>query len=680
MNVLIVDPSRTFHHLVGEVFGEIGVRPVAATCLAEARSVLESQPIGYICSSLHLQDGSGLDLCRELRKKPEHLYTPFLLLTSDPPAEVREAAFRVGATDIFEKVQIQALAVFLRRLCRQYERTLGNVLVVEDSPSQARFYAKALEAVGLTVDVAEDGQSAMEMITQWSYDLIALDLVLPGEYSGVALVNQIRRLPGDAGDAPILALTAFDQSARRVELFYLGVNDYVSKPVSAEELVARVRNLIQSSRALRELRAQYQTSRSENAAQLSHDPMTGLYNRWHFESQLAKALHLRREVLSLAVIDVLSLRQVNDACGREGGDVLLKEVAESLYAAFPEESCAYLGGARLGIFTLDPERRLQERITQFIAEMGRHPFHWHGADFVRKACAGLVLPFSENETVASLLDKADSACHTAGLHPEKPVLLFDMANEAGHAHQWQHGVNSSLQDALDHQEFLIFHQPMLPGRPGLAGGSEVLIRMRNKEGMLVLPSMLLPAAELYGIAPRLDRQVTQRVCRALAAQCFPGAFASINLSSLTVGDPGFVEFLKVELSQHAIPAQSLMFEIAEAAVLSNQETVWQFMRSLRALGCRVALDNFGAGLNTAGQLRDWAVDVLKLDGRYCRDLTTDVLNQSIVRAARDISLAANLLLSVQFVEEPAQQVWLESLKVDWLQGYAIAHPQPLTDV
>ena len=238
-----------------KLFADIGVHALACCSQAEASALLARERVAYVCSALHLEDGTGIDLCRALRRLDGHKYTPFLLLSSAAPAALLQDAFAAGVSDVFEKNDLPSMAGYLHRLCWQHEQLAGNVLIVEDSPAQAAYYADILRTRGLAVDICPDGRQAIERLAANRYDLVLLDLVLPGEYSGLMVANKIRRLPGDAGDVPIIAITAFDESSRRIELFYVGVNDYLAKPVAAEELVARARALIVASRALLDARS-----------------------------------------------------------------------------------------------------------------------------------------------------------------------------------------------------------------------------------------------------------------------------------------------------------------------------------------------------------------------------------------------------------------------------------------
>ncbi len=679
MNVLIVDPSRVFHHLVAEAFADLGVTPIAVTTLEEARGVLASQPVSYVCSSLHLKDGQGVDLCRELRRLPAHVFTPFLLLTADTPSSVREAAFQAGVTDIFEKVHLSELVMFLRRLARQYERTSGQVLVVEDSPSQAEFYAAALESVGLSADVVHDGVTGLEYLRQFSYDLLVTDLVMPGELSGLGLVSQVRRLSGEMGDIPILVMTAYDEPARRVELFYQGVNDYVAKPVSREELVARARSLIHTARALREVRASYRSAQSEIAFRITHDPVTELCNRWHFETLLAEAMAMREAGQSLALIDLSCLKLVNDAGGRDAGDSLLRQAGAALATCFADATCAHLEGARMALLLPPGDAAgVLARLDGFVQSLGEMPFPWRDELFARTAHAGLLHPLESATSAAEAMNMADSACRSAGRHAAAQAVRFDHDNAETADELQQKDAIAPLLDALHNWAFELHQQPLVPTRPGRQGGCEILIRMRAKDGSLILPGLFLPAAELYGIIPRIDRWVTSRSLEWLAgAGRHSVAYVSINLSGLTLTDTGFGAFLREELARTGANPAALQFEVTETAAIGDMPAAHRLLEDMHSLGCSVALDDFGSGLSSLGQLRNLKVDMVKIDGQFVRNLLESPVDQAIVRSICAVAQAAKMQTTAEFVESEAQARLLSEMGVDYLQGYAFGRPAPL---
>lgn len=255
LDILIVDNARLYHQIIAKTFAGSGLQPHFAESGAAALEMVDAGDYAVVCGAMHLPDMSGIELCRDLRRSAKGKVTPFILLTADAMPTFQQEAYGAGVTDMFEKRSLEPLVTMLQRLLANRRPIEGHVLVVEDNAAQAQYFVAVLSSIGLECDIATTAEEALAWLGTMQYDLVLMDIVLPGQMSGITLANQIRRLDGVRGDLPILAATAFDDLSRRIELFHIGVDDYVIKPVIAEELVARARNLIGHFRLLQSTRA-----------------------------------------------------------------------------------------------------------------------------------------------------------------------------------------------------------------------------------------------------------------------------------------------------------------------------------------------------------------------------------------------------------------------------------------
>ena len=285
MNVLVVDSVSLFHSILRETFKNTSINLVLCEGVDQGIKQLEQQEIDFICVSMHLTDGNGIDFARRVRENSKYHHAPIILFTSDEVDTLHKQALSSGITEVFHKQDVQQLVNFINRFTLQQQPFSARVLYVEDVFSQQKLVTKMFESYGMVVDAFESGEDAWEAYLLNDYDLVVTDVVLDGTMTGMALTNQIRRLDDVKGDVPILAITGFDDIPRRIDLFYLGVSDYVIKPVIEEELLARVRNLVQSSLHMRE--SVLQRKQAENAdalksnflANMSHElrtPMHGI--------------------------------------------------------------------------------------------------------------------------------------------------------------------------------------------------------------------------------------------------------------------------------------------------------------------------------------------------------------------------------------------------------------------
>lgn len=251
--VLLVDDSKIFQSLFTRLLADTNYEIKVCNSGREAIELISREYIDFVCSAMYLQDMEGIALCQEMRKLTHYVHKPFVLLTSVVQDQLLSDALPAGVTEIFHKNELEQLLAFIRRFAFSNGLIEGRILYVEDSRSQQEVVKSMLLRHGLTVSAHPSAESAMADFEANDYDLILTDIVLEGKMSGLALVNKIRRHIGDKGDTPILAVTAFDDASRRLELFNLGITDYLIKPVVNEELFVRISGIISRRRLLSKL-------------------------------------------------------------------------------------------------------------------------------------------------------------------------------------------------------------------------------------------------------------------------------------------------------------------------------------------------------------------------------------------------------------------------------------------
>ena len=245
MNILLVDHTAIYRDILQQALhGYRDLELTFASDAASARTLIPGREFHFVIVSRHLPDIDGVDFVRELRSSGQFLFEPIVLLTSSPTAELAAQAEQAGITEIFRKHDIDELVSFLRRFLGVYTPLRGRVLYVEDARDQRAALETQLRDWNLQVDAVDSAEAAWEAFRHKEYDLLICDIVLQGRMTGSRLVNRIRRTAGRKGDIPILAMTAFDSAAKRIELFHVGIDDYISKPVVLVELHARIHGIL----------------------------------------------------------------------------------------------------------------------------------------------------------------------------------------------------------------------------------------------------------------------------------------------------------------------------------------------------------------------------------------------------------------------------------------------------
>jgi len=348
MNILVVDHSKVFRALWHRLVLKAGHEPIMVATGEEGLNELKRRRVDLVCVSLTLPDTDGIEFCRSARKTRRGRHVPLILLTSTEDKSARMKAFEAGATDIHSKTDIEELFNQAARFVEEDEQRIsGRVLYVEDSSVVAHVMLKILERLGLEVDHYTSATEAYEAFGTHAYDLVVSDILVEGEMSGMGLVSRIREQFPDKARVPILAVSGMDDITRRMELFRLGVNDFISKPVIEEEVVARVSNLISNKQLFDQVRAQ----RRHLYELAMIDQLTGLYNRNSLAEFAKKAFSEANRhdfPLSLILIDVDHFKEINDTHGHLTGDEVLASLGEMLKNNCRDEDFAVrFGGEEL---------------------------------------------------------------------------------------------------------------------------------------------------------------------------------------------------------------------------------------------------------------------------------------------------------------------------------------------
>lgn len=421
--------------------------------------------------------------------------------------------------------------------------------------------------------------------------------------------------------------------------------------------------------------------------QATHDPLTGLVNRTGLDLQLEGLLQAVGEddrQHCLMYMDLDQFKIVNDTCGHAAGDELLRQVAALLSKHVRgHDVLARLGGDEFGVLLLDcpqqPALRIAEEMRQSVRD---YRFAWNDKMYAIGVSVGLVVVNSESESVERVLSAADTACYAAKDGGRNQVHLYRSdQGEAALRHGEMRWV-SRIHQALADDRFRLYVQPIVP----TAGGTEhheVLVRMLDRQGELVLPGAFIPAAERFNLMPEIDRWVISGVFTLIAEyrdQLVDGGYRfAINLSGGSVSDRETLDFIVDKLDQYQIPGEMISFEITETAAIDNLSSAGHFIRVLKRYGCRFALDDFGSGLSSFAYLKNLPVDFLKIDGAFVKDMVQDPIDLAMVQAINQIGHVMQLETIAEFVENQAVFDRLREIGVDYAQGFGVARPVPLTD-
>lgn len=425
--------------------------------------------------------------------------------------------------------------------------------------------------------------------------------------------------------------------------------------------------------------------------QALHDPLTGLANRRKFESEMKKLLakaqsnNIKHHLLYL---DLDQFKVVNDTCGHDAGDELLKQITDTLdRRTRKSDLLARLGGDEFGVLldSCDAEHALVVANNLRLA-VEDFRFGWQTQSFKIGVSIGIAEITGEESKASEVLSAADAACYAAKESGRNRVHFHEVNSSASATHQKEMQWISRIQAALDNDGFELYLQRIQKtGSLSVASNCyEVLLRMLGDEGEMIPPGAFFPAAERFNLASSLDRWVIDHVFEKLdALENSPNKpenlMLSINISGGSMTDDKLLERIGYLLDKSSLPANNFCFEVTETAAIANLTQAQEFLSTLRSKGCRIALDDFGSGLSSFAYLKSLPIDAIKIDGYFVKDMVDDPIDKVFVESIHQMGQVMGLTTIAEFVEDNDILDILVEMGVDYAQGYGVHTPCPFDE-
>ncbi len=424
--------------------------------------------------------------------------------------------------------------------------------------------------------------------------------------------------------------------------------------------------------------------------QASHDSLTGLENRRRFEQRFTRLLEdgakNDKRCHVLLYMDLDQLKIINDSMGHAAGDHLIKQASKIVKArARDGDFLARFNGDEFAMVLVDCDLANGEEIAEKLRdEIFNTSFAWEGEAVSISASIGLVLVGSDDESVAQLLSAADVACFTAKDGGRNQVRCYHNCHDSSERHDEMKWV-SRIKMAREEGRLELFFQPIVAIDGDVQDvHCELLLRMRDHEGQLIMPDVFIPAAERFNLMPDLDRWVINHVLSevhpAVREQANGDKITlAINLSGTSLNNRSFLDYVLDQFASSDTPPGDICFEITETAAINNLSNVVHLIKRLKNLGCRFSLDDFGSGLSSFTYLKTLPVDYLKIDGHFITNLATDPVDQAMVRAICEVGSTMGIRTVAERVETEDTMKKLAEIGVDYAQGFHIARPAPVSE-
>lgn len=423
------------------------------------------------------------------------------------------------------------------------------------------------------------------------------------------------------------------------------------------------------------------TLENELRHQAFHDSLTGLANRALFIDRLDHALSLtRRNPRPLAVlfIDLDDFKTINDSLGHGEGDAILVSVAERLRGALRTgDTIARMGGDEFAVLVEDPPAATAPTdVADRLLAVLQAPFTHDGKELFVHASVGVAVLTSRTQTADELLRNADVSMYMAKSKGKNRVEVFEPSMHS--AALARLALKGDLQRALERDEFFVLYQPVMDLSTLKLVGVEALVRWRHPERGVVGPMEFIPVAEETGIIIQLGRWVLAQACRQVVAWDLVAADRplkmSVNVSGRQVTEPGFIAEVAHILADSGLDPSRLTLEFTEGVLMQDTDATMATLRALKELGVRLAIDDFGTGYSSLSYVRQFPIDVLKIDRSFVASMANGPDETALMQSILKLSETLHLETVAEGIEDAGQLAELQTLGADLGQGFLFAKP------
>ncbi|MEO6800165.1 MAG: EAL domain-containing protein [Rhodanobacter sp.] len=588
--------------------------------------------------------------------------------TGTPVIDWRQSTLPIG---MLASVLL-ALLVYSIVSTRQRALELGWRMSRRYRESEERFRAlnELLPALVLLADVESGGITYANRASRDRLGNQVTARLLPDLFEDGLLRTQLR--DGDASGCARIEAQLINDAGERF---------WASLAISQVELSGGSRLLMVASDISEERQLTEQLGH-----QASHDGLTDLYNRREFERRLQNVLAAGvagSPMVALLYLDLDQFKLINDTSGHLAGDQLLAQLStvmrEQLRAP---DVLARLGGDEFGVLLTrvashDEAERVAERLRRCI---DGYVFIWEQRSYMISASIGGVIIDHSGAVAKDLLSQADSACYMAKEMGRNRVHFYAERDDQTMRRRSEMEWANRLRWAIDERRLHLAYQEVwsLPLDAGGAPGIEMLLRFREETGEMVTPGVFLPAAERYGLMPQVDRWVIETTLANFERLHSAGShvdMVAINLSGASIDDEALAQWIIRLMHRYGVDPARVCFEITETVAVRNLSNVARCMAPLRAAGCRIALDDFGAGMSSFTYLKNLPLDIIKIDGSFVRDMLTDPVSHLMVKAVTDIGHRLGLEVIAEWVADAPTVEALTLLGINRVQGFSLHRPE-----
>ncbi len=535
------------------------------------------------------------------------------------------------------------------------------VILADDDPSIRLMIRHVLESEEFDIVEAADGIEAIKAVEKHHPALVLLDAVMPG-IDGFTTCKQIK----DKGhtDVPVMMITGLDDDASVERAYDVGAIDFITKPIKWAVLKHRVKSVVATVVAERKVEL------------LAYrDTLTNLPNRLLFADRLEHSIDRsarHRESLALLLIDMDDFKLVNDSFGHDAGDKLIKAVGDLLARSMRRaDTVARLGGDEFAVIVesidgTDDAISIADNLSTIL----EHNVRLDDQETFTGASIGIAIYPEDGEDARTLLKNADTALFRAkekGRHcfqfykPEMSVTAMERLE-----------LENSMRKALDEDQYVVYYQPIIDIHKNEIVGVEALLRWEHPEKGIIKPIDFLPLAEDCGLIVPIGEKLIRTAAKQLRLwqdEGLENQNVSINLAPRQFRDMDMVALFKEVMHENELEASNFTIEITENALIDNVGEVEAVLNTLHGMGMTIALDDFGTGFASLAYLKDFPVDIVKIDRMFIEGTPDSREDTAIVEAIAGLTRGLRLRLLAEGIENERQLQMLKGLGCQLASGY-----------
>jgi len=684
--ILLVDDDVMVRLMATEALISAGFEVMEAASGEQALALFDSHGFSLVLLDVNMSGMDGFEVCRRIRERAHGRRLPVIMLTGMDDTVSIDSAYSLGATDFVTKPLNWTLLVYRVRYALRAASTLMELEVSERRLAVAQRVARLggwiwhvgedrCERSAICLDLWGDTRVAAQQVPfgllsrVLSPDRQHLHASMERAREGVPYQMSFRVQRADGS-----LVTLFEQA--------LPVRDEFGRVVRIEGVTQDV-----TERELAEQRIHFLAF---------HDSLTGLANRQMFREMLDHALARSRRLgtrCALLYLDLDRLKRINDSFGHTLGDQILREVASRLLGSVrsadfvgreglqPDEVVARLGGDEFTVLLTDlAHTEDAARVAARICQELEQPIHMDHVELVVTASVGIAL-FPENgDDAETLLRHADMAMYAAKQRGRNTFEFFTETMQQRAIERLS--LEQDMAHALEGGQFALHYQPQVDAITGRIVSAEALLRWNHPQRGAVSPVEFIPVAEETGLIVPLGEWVVREACRQIAQwrdQGRPVVPVAINLSAINFRSDSLLPQIVDALESNRLSSHFLHVELTESAVMQEPQSALAKLAALKALGLTLSIDDFGTGYSSLSTLKQFPIDLLKIDRSFVRDLPDDESDASIVDAILAMAHALGLRVVAEGVETEAQRQFLAQRKCGLMQGYLFSRPLPAED-